>query len=188
MLEHSMGMQRIDDAVEREVRLLGVSGISFSDTVSNMAAVINSDPGLVTKVREMAFGRGMASSMNGGGTVRQAEALEVPHDLERRRAKKGEVRPFGFYQPYVLKLLRDAPGHSMRTKQALSALEPILRPHLKPADYAGLPKTGGTRWENKVQWARLRLVEDGLLQTVEQAGRGVWALTSAGLKAAHKHT
>jgi hypothetical protein len=182
MLECNMGLQRIEDKVEREVRLLGVSGLSFSDTVANMTAVINSDPGLVTRVRELAF----KSTASDDSAARPADLPAVPHELERRRAKKGEVRPFAFYRPYILKLLRDVPGHSMPTKRVLKALEPILRPHLKPADYAGLPKTGGTRWENKVQWARLRLVEDGLLQTVEQAGRGVWALTPAGSKVAQQ--
>jgi hypothetical protein len=166
--------------VERDVRLLGVAGISFSDVVRNMVAVINGHPTLATKVREMAF---ITKDQDVGAGAAQPEP---PAEWDRRRARKGEVTPFKFCRPFVLKLLLDAPAHSLRTKKALRLLEPILRPHLKPAGYASLPKTGTPRWPNKVQWARQRLVEDGLLHTVEQAGRGIWKLTPAGVKAAQK--
>jgi hypothetical protein len=179
MVEHNMGLQRIDNLVERDVRMLGVAGISFSDVVRNMVTVINADPPLATKVREMAF------VTKDDAPVGQGEP-EPPADWDRRRAKKGEVNPSKFYKPFVLKLLLGAPGHGLRAKKALKLLEPILRPDLKPADYASLPKSGAPRWPNKVQWARLRLVEDGLLEPVEEAGRGVWKLTPAGVKAAQK--
>jgi hypothetical protein len=180
MMELTMGLQRIDDAVEREVRRLGVAGTSFNDVIGNMVAVIKADAALSTRVREMAF-----SNMDEDLTANPAQP-QAPAEWDRRRARKGEVTPFQFYKPFVLKLLLDAPGHSLPTKKALALLEPILRPHLKPADYANLPKTGAPRWPNKVQWARQRLVEDGLLETVEEAGRGLWKLTSAGVKAAQR--
>src|SRR5688572_15888419 len=133
-MELSMGLQRIDEGVEREVRLLGVAGISFSDAVSNMVSVIKSDPSLVDAVRQKAFEHN--SSDRGSGT-----AAALP-SIDRRRARRGEVTPSKFYKSFILRLLLNAPGYSLSTKEALRLLEPMLRPHLKPADYATLPKTG----------------------------------------------
>ncbi|HEX4797175.1 MAG TPA: winged helix-turn-helix domain-containing protein [Humisphaera sp.] len=181
MSEQTMGLQRIEDEFERGVRWLGVAGSSFSDVVGNMLAVINADPALVTKVREMGFARSDA-------TPEEHIANESPSGDEwgRRRARKGEVKTFDFYKPFVLRALLSAPNHTLRAKTALKQLEPMLRPHLKAADYASLPKSGAPRWPNRVQWARLHLVEEGLLQSADEAGRGVWRLTAAGVKAAQK--
>src|SRR4051812_42919597 len=99
MVENNMGLQRIDDVVERDVRLLGVAGISFSDVVRNMVTLINGHPTLATKVREMAFA---PKEQDVGTGMTQPEP---PADWDRRRAKKGEVTPFKFYKPFVLKLL-----------------------------------------------------------------------------------
>ena len=53
MLEQTMGLQRIGDLVEREVRMLGVAaGIGFSDVICNMIAVIKGDPALSVQVRD----------------------------------------------------------------------------------------------------------------------------------------
>jgi hypothetical protein len=176
MMEHIMGLQRIEEGVERDVRLLGVAGISFSDVIRNMITVIQSDQKLVQTVREMPFEKNIDA-------VRSPSEAPLP---DRKRAKRGEVKPSEFYKDFILRLLRDSPGHSLSTKHALRLLEPMVRPHLKPADYAALPKTGVPRWPNKAQWARQRLVDDGLLKTVAESGRGQWALTPAGLKAAQR--
>jgi hypothetical protein len=175
-----MGLQRIDDGVEREVRLLGVAGISFSDVIRNMVTVIKSDEKLTRNVREMAFLKKDGERETG------ASMPPVPEELNGRRARKGEVTPSSAYKPFILRLLLNAPGHSLRAKRALRLLEPMMRPQMKPSDYASLPKTGVPRWPNKAQWGRQRLVEEGLIHTVEEAGRGVWKLTPAGVKAAQK--
>lgn len=179
MWEQHVGLQRIDDGVEREVRLLGVAGISFSDVIRNMVMVIKADQSLVQTVREMAF------------EGREPHAKSVPLDVptpvvDGKRAKRGEVTPSTFYKPFILRVLLEAPEYCLSTKKALKLLEPVLRPHLKPVDYAALPKTGVARWPNKAQWGRQQLVDEGLLKPVEQAGRGQWALTPAGVTAAQK--
>lgn len=174
-----MGLQRIDDGVEREVRLLGVAGISFSDVIRNMITVIKRDHTLTETVREMAFEK--------KGEKDGMEQDSAPQDIGNgARAKRGEVTPASFYKPFILRLLLDAPNYTLSTKRALKLLEPQLRPHLKPADYATLPKTGVPRWPNKAQWGRQRLVEEGLLKTVDEGGRGLWSLTPDGVKAAQK--
>lgn len=52
-----------------------------------------------------------------------------------------------------------------------------LENRLTPADRERT-SSGVIRWQNRIQFVRLRLVEEGLL--ARDSGRGIWSLTNAG--------
>ena len=102
-----------------------------------------------------------------------------------KRAKSGDVTPATFYEPYILKSLYAAPDHARRTADVLKDIAAKVKPHLKPADLKPL-KSGMVRWENKTEWARSTLVDQGLIEKPNVAGHGVWKLTSKGVTAASR--
>jgi restriction system protein len=50
-------------------------------------------------------------------------------------------------------------------------------PHLNDADRADPLPSGGSRWTNRIQWARQNLVDRGEMTS---AGHGIWAITDKG--------
>ena len=57
-------------------------------------------------------------------------------------------------------------------------------PQITPEDVSALVGRGRTpQWQNRVQWARQNLVEEGLIDASE---RGIWQLTPAGEDAARR--
>ena len=65
-------------------------------------------------------------------------------------------------------------------KLVLDYMQNRITPKLRPADYDKLGR-GEVRWRNRVQWARFLGVKEGL---IENAARGIWALTEAGKRRA----
>lgn len=75
----------------------------------------------------------------------------------------------------LLKALAKA-GGQLKMKEAVEKVEKYF-PKLTDGDKASRLESGGTRWINRVQWVRQRLVEKGEVDSPE---RGVWRITDAG--------
>ena len=56
-------------------------------------------------------------------------------------------------------------------------------PDIEPADLTATRQKGDNLWRNRIQWARYRLVGEGL---IDGSAPGVWALTPAGAEAARR--
>lgn len=100
----------------------------------------------------------------------------------RRRRKRTSAVPAGSLLPeadYVIPLLTVLAEHggTAPARQIIETVGERLESRLSPADRETLP-SGIVRWQNRVQFVRLRLVEEGLLS--KDSPRGVWALTTAG--------
>lgn len=112
---------------------------------------------------------------------KRAEATGNSKPRRFNRATPGTVKTTRFFYPYILDVLLNAPGDSLRTGQALKQIEQRVNLKLNDKDRESLA-TGAVRWINRCQWARDEMVKAGLLHSKEVAGRGVWKLTEEGKK------
>lgn len=96
------------------------------------------------------------------------------------RLQRGQRTPQEAFRLPILRALV-ALGGQAPMSEVLERVYAEMRPHLKPADLRGLPSDVETpRWRNTAQWARLALVNEGLLRG--DSPRGVWTISERGRK------
>ena len=125
---------------------------------------------------------------NGAGPVAPAPAKSPTGAAKRvkrpghtrTRAAAGTILP---EQRYELPLLRAlvAAGGRAPYREIVDAVGVELKDELMPADLEAL-NSGTIRWQSRLQFVRLRLIERGLLD--KDTPRGVWGITDAGRAAA----
>jgi hypothetical protein len=94
----------------------------------------------------------------------------------RERAPAGSILPEEEYELPLLRTLVEAGGKGP-SKDIIEAVGEKLGGRLTPLDRERL-KSGGVRWENRIQFVRLRLLDRGLM--LKDTPRGVWAITEDG--------
>ena len=105
---------------------------------------------------------------------------KVPRKPDRRgKLPRGLRTPREAYLRPVLEAVLEL-GGSAHVAEVLKVVEQKLRPLLNEVDYQKLPSGGSIRWENTANWARYYLVQEGLLASVSESGRGVWRITEQG--------
>jgi hypothetical protein len=117
--------------------------------------------------------------------LRRVLGLDEPASqpvTKARRATSGELLPHSFYRPAVLQALAER-GGSAPAREIINAVGQRLRDQLKPRDFEA-NNSGVVRWENRVQWQRQRLKEQGLIKPDSPVG--MWELTAAGREEAAK--
>ena len=95
---------------------------------------------------------------------------------KRTRAASGTLLPEENYERPLLKALADAGGQAPY-RDVVEAVGRELKDRLMPADFENL-NSGAVRWQSRLQFVRLRLIERGYLD--KNAPRGVWGITDAG--------
>ena len=92
--------------------------------------------------------------------------------------KKGLRTPNdAFFLPILQALVKL--GGSGRVQAVLDVVEEIMGDQLNKYDYQSIPSNPKIlRWRNNAQWARLKLVQEGLL--ADDSPRGIWEITEAG--------
>jgi hypothetical protein len=95
---------------------------------------------------------------------------------KRERAPRGSLLPEEEYDVPLLRTLEEH-GGSASFKEAVAGVDDKLGDRLTDLDRAQL-SSGTIRWESRLQFVRLRLVENGLMD--KNSPRGVWAITDAG--------
>jgi len=133
-------------------RLLGVDGTGQSDPKSATGATLTAAP-----LRKSA--------------KRAAKSAPV-----RTRAASGSLLPEERYELPLLTALVDLGGRAPY-RDVLDSVGKQLEDALTPLD-SGKLKSGGIRWQNRLQFVRLRLIERGLLD--RDTPRGVWGITDEG--------
>lgn len=73
-----------------------------------------------------------------------------------------------------------AAGGQARKQDVLRRIAEKYGYLLTADDWLPQPSQQEPKWQNQTAWERNRLVNDGLLEPVSRAGRGVWMLTEAG--------
>lgn len=96
--------------------------------------------------------------------------------LKRTRAASGTLLPEERYELPLLRALV-ADGGQAAYREIQDFVERELNDRLLPADFEKL-SSGTIRWQSRLQFVRLRLIERGLLD--KNAPRGVWRITEEG--------
>jgi hypothetical protein len=96
------------------------------------------------------------------------------------RAAAGTLLPEQQYEAPLLRALAEAGGRAPY-REVVEAVGKQLDHEFTELDKDTL-RSGGVRWQSRLQFVRLRLVERGLLD--RETPRGIWGLTEAGRKAA----
>lgn len=113
-------------------------------------------------------------------TAKSREAETQPRTATVRRsferAKPGTILPHDAYVEPILSTLVKGDG-AVSASQVIAEVGRLLGGKLSASDRDRLP-SGGFRWENRVQWVRLRLVERGMLSS--DSPRGIWEITELG--------
>jgi Arc/MetJ family transcription regulator len=104
--------------------------------------------------------------------------LVSPQSPKRFRAKTGELLPLDEYLLPILRAISQAGGSAWRT-EVKEAVEAALADRPTALDRARMDH-GAIRWENRLGFARLRLIERGHLRS--DSRRGLWELTDAGIE------
>lgn len=99
-----------------------------------------------------------------------------PATPQRTRAASGTLLPEEKYELPLLKALVDAGGQAPY-RDIVEAVGRELKDDLLPADFENL-NSGAVRWQSRLQFVRIRLIERGYLE--KDAPRGVWGITDAG--------
>lgn len=133
------------------------------------------EPGMST--REV-----FAERVGAGKSVGTKRRSRRPRRSLRSKRNRAPRIPAGSLLPedkYVLPLLTalDERGGAATAREVIEAVGARLRDNFSPVDKESLP-SGVIRWQKRVQFVRLRLVEEGLF--AKDSPRGVWALTAAG--------
>lgn len=97
------------------------------------------------------------------------------------RLPKGVKTPQSAYNQPILEAIYEL-GGSAPVEKVLQVVEKKMKGLLTDVDYQRLPNTDSVRWKNTAQWARFRLVKDRLLASASESPRGVWKLSSSGLR------
>lgn len=93
-----------------------------------------------------------------------------------KRVPAGSILSEEAYELPLLAALADA-GGSGTSRDITEAVGATLDGRLTGLDRESL-KSGGIRWENRIQFVRLKLIERGFLE--KDTPRGTWAISDAG--------
>ncbi len=108
---------------------------------------------------------------------------------ERRnlgRLQRGQRTREEAYYHSILRALVGLGGRA-EMQAVIDRVGSLMDGKLKPVDFECLPsRPEQPRWENAVQWARAKLVEQGLMKS--DSPRGVWEITDNGRKQAERST
>ena len=99
-----------------------------------------------------------------------------PRTAKRTRAPAGSLLPEERYEIPMLQALVEL-GGSASSRAVIERVGTQLKDQFTDLDKEKL-ESGGVRWESRVQFVRLRLIQQGLM--TKEAGRGIWAISSAG--------
>lgn len=92
------------------------------------------------------------------------------------RAPSGSLMPRVEYEMPILTVLGDHGGRAA-SREVVAEVGEIVGAKLTPKDLERL-SSGVIRWENRVHFTRLRLIERGLLK--KDSPRGVWEISDKG--------
>jgi hypothetical protein len=95
---------------------------------------------------------------------------------KRTRVASGTLLAEEQYEVPLLTALIEL-GGSAPSREVIELVGKKLADRLTDADKATL-NSGGIRWRSRVQFVRLRMIEQGLM--LKETGRGIWAISDAG--------
>ena len=109
----------------------------------------------------------------------RSERRSQPSGTKRSRVASDLLLPEGEYEAPILQTLSEAGGRRP-TREVVEEVGRILDGRLTDVDRELMRESGPPRWQNRVQFARLRLVKAGLMKS--DSPRGVWEISPTGEK------
>jgi hypothetical protein len=100
-------------------------------------------------------------------------------DDECRLPDDGTFTPTHAYWRPILQTLVESGGRG-KCGRVIAAVGEKMKGILTPADYGRLPKSGWTRWENRVAWQASNMRTQGLIRN--NSPRGIWEIADDGRK------
>jgi hypothetical protein len=134
-------------------------------------AVLSEEIGVASRRREASPNR------NARGSHLAAESHGArKRATKRKRARSSDLLSEDAYEVPILRVLDEASGR-LPTSEAVAAVGEMIADQLKPMDHE-VQENGRERWQMRVQFTRLRLVERELLKG--DSPRGIWEISDAG--------
>jgi hypothetical protein len=109
----------------------------------------------------------------------RSERRSQKSDTKRSRVASNLLLPESEYEIPILQALSEAGGR-LPTREVVEHVGRVLDGRLTDVDREMMRDAGPPRWQNRVQFARLRLVKAGLMNA--DSPRGVWEISPAGKK------
>lgn len=101
-----------------------------------------------------------------------------------RRLPPGQRTPEqDFYLP-ILAALEEMGGRG-KAREVLDRVGQLMQHRLSDADRERLPSGRDIRWRNVAQWARYKMVQEGLLAS--DSPKGIWEITETGRAYLREH-
>lgn len=107
---------------------------------------------------------------------RKTAAAARKSTKKRTRVPKGSIVPEEEYEVPILHALEHLGGR-VPTSEVIAQVEKEMGPRLTDVDREQL-SSGGVRWQNRVQFVRLKLIKKG--DMVDGSPRGIWEISPAG--------
>lgn len=136
-----------------------VLGLSPKTTASSHQPPLTASPAAEAKPRQ-----------------RKSAASKKRSMKKRTRVPKGSIVSEEEYELPILRAL-DHLGGRVPTSEAIAQVEKEMGERLTDVDREEL-SSGGIRWQNRVQFVRLKLIKNG--DMVAGSPRGVWEISPAG--------
>lgn len=102
------------------------------------------------------------------------------HRSRNRKLQKGMRTNEELYRIPILESLKELGGKA-KIQDVLEKVHSKMKNYLKPIDYESInsdPKS--PRWRNTAQWARFKLVQQGLMKN--DSPKGIWEISEKGLE------
>lgn len=107
---------------------------------------------------------------------RRAAAPARKSTKKRTRVPKGSIVPEEEYELPILRALEHLGGR-VPTSEVIAQVDKEMGARLTDVDREELT-SGGVRWQNRVQFVRLKLIKKG--DMVDGSPRGIWEISPAG--------
>ncbi len=108
--------------------------------------------------------------------IRSKKRAPSKNPTSRTRAPSGTLLPEDRYELPLLRALAEAGGQAPY-RDVVDMVGRELKDALMPADFENLT-SGAIRWQSRLQFVRLRLIERGYLD--RNMPRGIWGITELG--------
>jgi hypothetical protein len=151
----------------------------FIDTPSDVLRRLLGDVSGSTQAKQAACTRRTLPAASAPTRRRSAKGQKAnapKGSVKRTRAPSNALLSEKAYELPLLDVL-DTAGGRLPTREAVAAVGERVADQLMPMDHDVMDQ-GQKRWESRVQFTRLRLVEAGLLE--KNSPRGVWEISDAG--------
>lgn len=161
-----------DDAKRRVAELLGIYGRDISQLAEIRAKAVSELAALRADLTKM------IASID--ADIRRLEGTKTAERVRTRvvsaGAKEPLLTPQSVFTLPLLECLVEA-GGSLGVSEVLRKIGEKFGRKLTSIDWQRT-KSGQIKWQNRVQWLRLRLVHEGYL--TNDSPRGIWEITESG--------